>query len=197
MTHPENLKESLRDFDDEPQHTANVVEKTPQGKTTEFFHETQHENISPNNNEITAKAQNRTSSWIADLTPAFELDPPVSQSPLHNKSVPKLTLTKFDGDSLKWTDWAGMFYAIIHRSNMTSFEKMTHLQQSVTGRAKSAIASFRYNGNYYHEALWCLENRFGKPHVFVQAHLNKLTKMSSVSENIQIRFRTILKQSTA
>jgi hypothetical protein len=24
-THPENLKERLRDFDNEPQHTANVV----------------------------------------------------------------------------------------------------------------------------------------------------------------------------
>jgi hypothetical protein len=76
-----------------------------------------------------------------------------------------------------------MFYAIIHRSNMTSFEKMTHLHQSVTGKAKSAIAGFRYNGSHYHEALWCLENRFGKPHVVVQDHLNNLTNMSPVSEN--------------
>jgi hypothetical protein len=46
---------------------------------------------------------------------------------------------------------------------MTSFDKMTHLQQNVTGKAKSAIAGFRYNGSHHHEALRCLENRFGKP----------------------------------
>ena len=93
------------------------------------------------------------------------------------------SLTKFDCDSLKWTNWLVLSYAIIHRSNMTSFDKMTHLQQNVTGKAKSAIAGFRYNGSHHHEALRCLENRFGKPHVVVQAHLNNLTKMSPVSEN--------------
>ena len=81
---------------------------------------------------------------------------------------------------------------------MTSFDKMTHLQQNVTGKAKSAVAGFRYNGSHHHEALRCLENRFGKPHVVVQAHLKNLTKMSpvSVQRMIQTRFRTILEQLT-
>jgi hypothetical protein len=60
---------------------------------------------------------------------------------------------------------------------------MTHLQQSVTRKAKSAIADFRYNGSHYHEVQRCLENRFGKPHVVVQSHLNNLSKMTPVSEN--------------
>ena len=90
---------------------------------------------------------------------------------------------KFASDPLKWTDWLGMFEAIIHRSEMSPFEKMTHLQQNVVGKAKSVIAGFRYNGNLYHRALKCLENRFGKPHIVVQAHLDKLSKVAPVAED--------------
>ena len=86
-------------------------------------------------------------------------------------------------DPLKWTDWLGMFEAIIHRSEMSPSEKMTHLQQNVVGKAKSVIAGFRYNGNLYHQALKCLENRFGKPHIVIQAHLDKLLKVAPVAED--------------
>ena len=48
---------------------------------------------------------------------------------------------------------------------------------------KGEIAGFRYNGNLYHRALKCLENRFGKPHIVVQAHLDKLSKVAPVAED--------------
>ncbi|CAB4040324.1 Hypothetical predicted protein, partial [Paramuricea clavata] len=127
-----------------------------------------------------------TASWIANLpstTNENRLTEPMTAPISYHKSIPKLTLTKFDGDPLKWTDWLGMFEAIIHRSEMSPFEKMTHLQQNVVGKAKSVIAGFRYNGNLYHRALKCLENRFGKPHIVVQAHLDKLSKVAPVAED--------------
>ena len=113
------------------------------------------------------------------MKPSMNCPPSLSQTPFA-KSIPKLTLTKFDGDPLKWTDWEGMFRAIIHQSEMSLSEKMMHLQQNVVGKAKAAIAGFRYNGNLYHQALKRLEDRFGRPHVVVQAHLDKLAKLPAM-----------------
>ncbi|CAB4029065.1 Hypothetical predicted protein [Paramuricea clavata] len=127
-----------------------------------------------------------TSSWIANLASATNKNrrtEPITTPMSYHKSIPKLTLTKFDSDPLKWTDWLGMCEAIIHRSEMSPFEKITHLQQNVVGKAKSVIAGFRYNGNLYHRALKSFQNRFGKPHVVVQAHLDKLLKVAPVAED--------------
>ena len=66
---------------------------------------------------------------------------------------------------------------------MSPSKKMTHLQQSVAGKAKSEIAGFRYNGSLYNQAWKRLESRFGKPHTVVQAHLDKLARSSAVMEN--------------
>jgi hypothetical protein len=78
-----------------------------------------------------------TASWIANLPSATNENrrsEPMTTPMSYHKSIPKLTLTKFDGDPLKWTDWLGMFEAIIHRSEMSPSEKMTHLQQNVSER---------------------------------------------------------------
>ena len=116
---------------------------------------------------------NSTASWIAKLHARPTNSPPtyttqLTQVPhrtLFHKSVPRLMLTKFDGDPLKWTDWSGMFHAIIHQTEKSNAEKMTHLQQTVVGKAKSEIAGFRYSGELYDQALKRLESRFGKPHI--------------------------------
>ena len=94
-------------------------------------------------------------SWIADLkgpkfgpheeqypTPAvlqrIEVSGENSPRALFRSSIPKLSLNKFDGDPLKWADWSGMFHAIIHQSQMSLFEKITHLQQTLWGKRKPA-----------------------------------------------------------
>ena len=57
---------------------------------------------------------------------------------------------------------------------------MQHLQNAVTGRAKEAIEGYGYSGELYQEALKKLESRFGKSHVAVKAHLNRLRKWSKL-----------------
>ena len=53
---------------------------------------------------------------------------------------------------------------------------MQHLQNAVVGRAKEAIEGYGYSGELYAEALEKLESRFGKSHIVVKAHLNRLRK---------------------
>ena len=96
----EDLKQRLRDFIDDCDAINNAKEKYP--KTGNVGQKLKEDQVA-----------NDTASWIANLPPpAINSHPPYQ--PSFHKSVPKLTLTKFDGDPLKWTDWSGMFHVIIH-----------------------------------------------------------------------------------
>ena len=60
-----------------------------------------------------------------------------------------------------------MFKSIVHDADLSLNGKMQHLQNSVVGRAKSAIEGYGYSGDSYYEALKELEARFGKPSLVV------------------------------
>lgn len=107
------------------------------------------------------------------------------------KSVPKLSLTRFDGEPLHWVDWAGMFSAIIDKTAMSQSEKMAHLQQHCVGKAKYAIAGFGYNGDLYYEALRTLERRFGDSRLVISSHLEKLRRFFPIVEPSAISIRAL------
>ena len=75
-----------------------------------------------------------------------------------------------------------MFRSIIDDADISCNAKMQHLQNVVIGRAKDAIAGYGYSGELYTEALLKLESRFGKSHIVVKAHLNRLQKWSRLSD---------------
>ena len=97
-------------------------------------------------------------------------------------SLPKLRLDTFDGDPIHWSDWISMFPSIIDDADISCNAKIQHLQNAVTGRAKDAIAGYGYSGELYAEALPKLESRFGKSHIVVKDHLNRLKKWSKLSD---------------
>ena len=47
-----------------------------------------------------------------------------------------------DSLPLHWCDWSSMFKSIVHDANLSLSGKMQHLQNSVIGRAKSAIEGY-------------------------------------------------------
>ena len=98
-------------------------------------------------------------------------------------SLPKLKLDSFDGDPIRWSDWMSMFQSIIDDADITRTAKMQHLQNAVIGRAKEAIEGYGYSGELYAEALEKLESRFGKSHILVKAHLNRLQKWVKLSDD--------------
>ena len=73
-----------------------------------------------------------------------------------------------------WPDWSSMFKPTVYDANLSLNGKMQHLQNSVIGRAKSAIEGYGYSGDSYYEALKELESRFGKPSLVVKVTLDRL-----------------------
>ena len=98
-------------------------------------------------------------------------------------SLPKLKLDSFDGDPIRWSDWMSMFQSIIDDADISRNAKMQHLQNAVVGRAKEAIEGYGYSGELYSDAREKLELRFGKPHIVVKAHLNRLRKWVKLSDD--------------
>ena len=60
---------------------------------------------------------------------------------------------------------------------------MQHLQNSVVGRAKSAIEGYGYSGDSYYETLKELEARFGKPSLVAKVTLDRLRKTSRIQND--------------
>ena len=81
------------------------------------------------------------------------------------------------------SDWISMFHSIIDDADISCNAKMQHLQNAVVGRAKEAIEGYGYSGELYAEALEKLESRFGKSHIVVKAHLNRLRKWGKLSDD--------------
>ena len=76
-----------------------------------------------------------------------------------------------------------MFKSIVHDADLSLNGKMQHLQNSVVGRAKSAIEGYGYSGDSYFEALKELETRFGKPSLVVEVTLHRLRKTSRMKND--------------
>ena len=130
-------------------------------------------------------------SWIGDLQSGVQ-HPPLTSTDNRKTticghptrdSLPKLRLSKFDGDPLHWSDWSSMFKSIVHDANLSLNGKMQHLQNSVIGKAKSAIEGYGYSGDSYYEALKELETRFGKPSLVVKVTLDKLKKTARLQND--------------
>ena len=76
-----------------------------------------------------------------------------------------------------------MFKSIVHDADLYLNGKMQHLQNSVVGRATSAIEGYGYIGDSYFEALKELEARFGKPSLVVKVTLDRLRKTSRMKND--------------
>ena len=177
---PESLSNRLRDFENEPHDD----EQAEQQVTT-------HQQISVN--DLTEKAtplhspetncHNKTSvSQVQQTYPSDNSAPTVVVQPRPN-NLPKLKLSSFDGDPLKWPDWISMFKSMVGDSNISLNAKMQHLQNSVMGKAKTAIEGYGYGGESYDKALTELESRFGKPSLVIKATLGKLRAFSRLQDN--------------
>ena len=91
-----------------------------------------------------------------------------------NASCPKLKITPFDGNTMNWNLWFGLFKNLIDSKPLHDAEKMSHLQTLTVGRANEAIRGFSCNSSMHQAALDELEHRFGRPDIIVNSFLDKL-----------------------
>ena len=96
-------------------------------------------------------------------------------------NLPKLEISKFNGDPKKWQSFFDSFQAANGKSiNSTGVEKFNYLRCFLEGDGLHAIAGFSLTNDNYKEALELLQSRYGNTQQIVAAHMSALIKISSV-----------------
>ena len=79
---------------------------------------------------------------------------PCCRADLFSRSLPRLSLPKFDGNPAEWVNWFALFRTLVHEQpKLTPTEKMAHLQAAVSGLAQTTIEGMLYRGELYEEAV--------------------------------------------
>ena len=128
-----------------------------------------HPNIEPsslivNNSHVTASNAN-----FNPVTQLTKLDYN------HSIKLPTLKLQNFNGDPLRFVEWIKNFYSMIHRNTfITDTQRITYLQNSVSGKAKDLIHAYSCDPSYYQTALNELMNHFCDRTIVVNALIKQL-----------------------
>ena len=102
----------------------------------------------------------------------------------HGVRLPKLDVPTFDGDILKWTTFGEQFMVSVHdRPHLSKAEKLAYLRHSLKeGAAKNIIEGLSMSGDQYDEAVKCLKNRFNRPKLIHEAHVQSIIEIPTLKE---------------
>ena len=109
---------------------------------------------------------------------------PVASLESKGVKLPKLDVPKFDGNILNWRSFWEQFCVAVHdRTYLSDSEKLVYLQQSLKGgSAKSAIEGLSRSGEYYAEAIECLQARYNRPRLIHQTHVRMILEAPQLVE---------------
>ena len=111
----------------------------------------------------------------------------------HTIKLPPLKLQNFNGDPLHFHEWIKNFYSMIHHNtSITDTNRITYLQNSVSGKAKDLIHAYSCDPSYYQRALNELINHFGDWTIVVNAFISQL--VNHQNKNSFIAFSSFLKR---
>lgn len=124
-----------------------------------------------------------------DLLMEFNIITESNKDMVNNKEsevttkLPKLQLTKFDGDIQKWPEFWAKFESSIHKQNLSKADKLSYLFTSVEGLALEALRGIDITNENYDLAIQILEKRFGDKDLVIDAHYEALNKLEKATEN--------------
>ncbi|GBN48280.1 hypothetical protein AVEN_68211-1 [Araneus ventricosus] len=105
----------------------------------------------------------------------------------HVVRLPKLTIPKFNGDSLYWNSFWNSFRVAIHdNTSLSKVEKFNYLRSYFSANALSAIKGFSISDENYDSVVEILKNRFGRRDIIIHAHMNKLLNLAPVHRSDDI-----------
>lgn len=85
--------------------------------------------------------------------------------------LPKITLSHFSGNPLKWTSFWDSFKSAVHDNPaLSQVDKFNHLKSLLEHSAYDTIAGLTLSDAHYQEAVELLQKRFGDKQVIISRH---------------------------
>lgn len=97
--------------------------------------------------------------------------------------LPRMELSKFDGDVLKWYQFWDQFSSNVDSRNINEVDKLLYLQSVLEGDAKQAIEGLDTTNTNYSIAVKTLKDRYGKPSAIIDAHYVALYRIKTARSN--------------
>ena len=89
--------------------------------------------------------------------------------------LPKIHLTKFDGDILKWSEFWDIFEATVHqRDDLHNVDKFGYLKGQLLGAASEVLSGLELTNDNYNVAVQLLKERYGRKQFLIDAHYAKM-----------------------
>ncbi|XP_049308578.1 uncharacterized protein LOC125777516 [Bactrocera dorsalis] len=99
--------------------------------------------------------------------------------------LPQLTLPKFSGSYIEWTNFYSMFTSVINKdSDLSNVDKLQHLHSCLSGAALDTIRSLEINEANYKIALDLLIKRFDNKCLIFQVHIREIFGMDKADGTV-------------
>ncbi|GBM44036.1 hypothetical protein AVEN_124292-1 [Araneus ventricosus] len=104
-----------------------------------------------------------------------------------NIKLPKLSISKFYGQSSLWLSFWNSFESAIHENDsLSEVSKFNYLKAHLGGSALSTIEGFALTPENYEIAIKLLKERFGRSDVLINTHLNNLLRICPLKNSDDI-----------
>ncbi|KAM8702202.1 hypothetical protein ACLKA7_001894 [Drosophila subpalustris] len=103
----------------------------------------------------------------------------------NDRNLPRITIPKFDGDILKWTQFFDMFVSMVHETNMPTIRKMWYLKTSVVGEAERMIRQIDLKEDNYLHAWNILVDTYDNPRDIATTVLNRFLNQQAINDNVK------------
>ena len=97
--------------------------------------------------------------------------------------LPKLTITKFNGNILDWTRFWGQFSEGIDKSDMASISKFSYLKEFVDSKVRKTIDGLPITADGYERAKAILCERYGNASEVEKAYVKDILDLPKISGN--------------
>ncbi|GBM38309.1 hypothetical protein AVEN_140348-1 [Araneus ventricosus] len=109
------------------------------------------------------------------------------KEPSSNIKLPKLSISKFYGQSSLWLSFWNSFESAIHENDsLSEVSKFNYLKAHLGGSALSTIEGFALTPENYEIAIKLLKERFGRSDVLINTHLNNLLRICPLKNSDDI-----------
>lgn len=105
--------------------------------------------------------------------------------PVQLTKLPTLSLPKFDGDVLSFSEYWDRFVASVDSRDIQDVDKLTYLMGSLEGTALETVQGLLTTNENYKIAVDLLKKRFGNKNTIINAHYDALSKLRRAKDDRQ------------
>ncbi|CAD7083749.1 unnamed protein product [Hermetia illucens] len=95
--------------------------------------------------------------------------------------LPKMSLSKFDGDYLQWTQLRNLFTELVGNQPISQCQKLWYLNSSVSGGAEKLIRHLSTLKAYYAIAWTIIKERYNNLRLQTTAFIDRLLSQTTIA----------------